>query len=147
MKDLKLVFRSPEGYCGCHGNQFLLTVSTQFFATLYLSPTDLRPIFRKLGCDHSTDAAMVRSIRTFFSPQWPMCNKLWAFSHDALDRHRCNTQGRPSTSSVDHTNDFPWRATVNKFLFFFNPQDWVRGVTQPSGAPVTYLGQGPSPLI
>jgi len=27
-----------------------------------------------------------------------------SFIHDAIDRRRCNTRGRPSTISVDHTN-------------------------------------------
>ena len=43
-----------------------------------------------------------------------MCNKLCAFGHNALDRRKCNTQGRSSTRFVDHTNA---PTTVNEFLF------------------------------
>ena len=39
----------------------------------------------------------------------PTCNKLRASSHDALDRRRCNSQARLSTSFVDHTIDLPGR--------------------------------------
>jgi len=41
---------------------------------------------------------------TFARAAPPAGDKLCAFSHDALDRRRCNTQGRPSTGLVDHTN-------------------------------------------
>jgi len=37
------------------------------------------------------------------------CNTLTDSSHDALDRRSCNPQARPSTSSVDHTINLPWR--------------------------------------
>jgi len=39
----------------------------------------------------------------------PTCNKLYASSHDALDRRRGNPQAPSSTSFVDHTIDLPWR--------------------------------------
>ena len=38
----------------------------------------------------------------------PMCNKLCASSHDALDRRRGNPQAPSSTSFVDHSIDLPW---------------------------------------
>jgi len=40
----------------------------------------------------------------------PACNKLCAASHDALNRHRCNPQARPSTSFVD----LPWRSLKSR---------------------------------
>ena len=64
----------------------------------------------KLGYDRLSNVATATnfcfflfSIHTFFRHR-PMCNKLCAFSHDALDHRRCNTRDRPSTIPVGHTN-------------------------------------------
>jgi len=65
----------------------------------------------------------------------PTCNKLRASSNDALDRRRCNSQARPSTSSADHTIDLPGR----NFLSL--------GLRQNSRGKQTYFRRNPNFLI
>jgi len=53
----------------------------------------------------------------------PTCNKLCAFSYDALDCRRCNPQARPSTSCADHTISLQWR-------IFLSPEFGVKFQTE-----------------
>jgi len=69
-----------------------------------------------------------------FSSQWPMCDKLCAFNHDAyvFDCRRCNIHEvehrRVMLTTPWHlyTDDLPWCSMVNEILYFFDPQDCVR---------------------
>jgi len=49
--------------------------------------------------------------------------------------------------SVDHCRSKMYDTRYNAAPREIRRRDGARGVTQPSGAPVTVLGQGPSPLI
>ena len=53
----------------------------------------------------------------------PTCNKLCAFSYDALDCRRCNPRARPSTSCADHTISLQWR-------IFLSPEFGVKFQTE-----------------
>jgi len=69
------------------------------FSGLVVLPAQMIAV--KLDCDRSRDVAMATNFciqsTQFFSSQLPLCNTHCAFSHDTLDRRRCNTWGLSTT--------------------------------------------------